>query len=97
MSEILSLRDWFRDDPFAASAAAASERGAGGASNNPRGGIDDHPCRRPPDTAGEFIDDSDARLLTIGTRKAPVAGVAEDTGPQIEIAARRPLYDWLGR
>jgi AraC family transcriptional regulator len=47
----------------------------------------------PPDTAGEFIDDSSAHVLTIGIPKARVADFTEDTGARIEIRREETFRD----
>jgi AraC family transcriptional regulator len=47
----------------------------------------------PPDTPGEFIDDSDAHVLTIGIPKARVEDFTADTGARIEIPREEPFRD----
>jgi AraC family transcriptional regulator len=47
----------------------------------------------PPDTAGEFIDDSASQVLTIGIPSARVADFTEDTGAHIEIRREETFRD----
>jgi AraC family transcriptional regulator len=47
----------------------------------------------PPDTAGEFIDDSSSHVLTIGIPKARVADFTEDSGTRVEIRREETFRD----